>query len=198
MDFLELQDRLRAVGSDPHLAWSPRHDGQPAGRWCRGAWNLLEHDGRLVVTVRELGRPAHLPPDTTGPEPVEVADEAAGCDMLWAEVTRVSPPGSHRLVGPPPDLVSRFTDITGTAPRDPLFGNAFVATARDASWWVAEVDGRVELRARCERPSVAVSVRRPVPTVDDAHRLLVLELARGDRHRWFGAPRLGLPPGADR
>lgn len=198
MDFLELQDRLRAVGSDPHLAWSPRHDGLPATRHCRGAWNLLEHQGRLLVTVRELGRPPQYPPDTTGPEPVEVADEAEGCALLWELVTRESPPGTHRLVGPPPDLLTRFADICGAPPRPPLFGNPFLATRRDESWWVAEVGGAVELRARNSRPEVATAVRVPVPSVADAHRLLLLELASGDRHRWFGAPRLGLPEGLSR
>lgn len=194
MDFLDLQAHLRAVGSDPHLAWSPRHDDLPATTWCRGAWNLLEHRGRLFVTVRDLGRPERFPPDTTGPEPVEVADEAEGCALLRDLVTRDSPPGGHRLL-PTPDLVSRFADATGTAPRPPLFGTPFSATAGDSSWWVAEVDGQVELRARSTRPAVATTVRRPVPSVDDARRLLLLELATGDRHRRLGDARVGLPRG---
>ena len=76
MDFIELQQNLRAARLNPFLAYDSGYNTlspAPAPRYCRFAWCVQEHVDlplRFSVSQRELFRPARFAPDTEGPEPV--------------------------------------------------------------------------------------------------------------------------------
>ncbi|MEW2380121.1 hypothetical protein AB0883_29005 [Micromonospora sp. NPDC047812] len=198
MDFLELQQRLRAAGHDPFQVHAPHHDtlggrGRAPGRStsiCHGAWNLLIEDGRYIVTVRDLYRPARFPLDTHGPEPVVFDTEQAACEELWAIASRLDPPGSVRAVTADElDPVARdWLRECGWWPPAELYGNPFVATLGGQSYRIAERDGRFELHLRDHG---VAKLGDPVYAADDladVTRVLLTEVGNRSAPRPLGWP----------
>ncbi|MEH0971880.1 hypothetical protein V6U77_12180 [Micromonospora sp. CPCC 205546] len=205
MNFLQLQQRLRAAGHDPFQAYAGHYDtlrgqGRAVGRsmsMCYGAWNLLIEDGRYIVTVRDLHRPARFPPDTHGPEPVVFDSEQAACEELWAIVSRLDPPGSVRAVTADeldPVAVDWLREC-GWWPPATLYGNPFVATGERMSYRIAERDGRFELHLRDHG---VAKLGDPVHAADDladVTRVLLTEVGNRDAPRPQGWPRVGFRAG---
>lgn len=198
VNFLELQQRLRAAGHDPFQVYAGHYDTLrsqvPASRRstsvCYGAWNLLVEHGRYTVTVRDLNRPARFPPDTHGPEPVVFATEQAACEALWAIAGRLDPPGSVRAVTADeldPVAVDWLREC-GWWPPVQLYGNPFVATHGRESYRIAERDGRFELHLRDHG---VAKLGDPVYAADDladVTRVLLTEVGNRSAPRPVGWP----------
>ncbi|MGK5673454.1 hypothetical protein ACSNOB_11510 [Micromonospora sp. URMC 106] len=200
MNFLELQQRLRAAGHDPFQVYAGHYDtlrsqvpaSSRSTSVCYGAWNLLVEDGRYTVTVRDPNRPARFPPDTHGPEPVVFASEQAACEELWAIASRLDPPGSVRAV-----TVDELDPVAGDWLREcgwwppaELYGNPFVATRARQSYRIAQRDGRFELHLR---DHLVAKLGDPVHAADnlaDVTRVLLTEVGNRSAPRPLGWPNV--------
>ncbi|MER7421076.1 hypothetical protein ABT346_30620 [Micromonospora peucetia] len=198
MNFLELQQRLRAVGHDPFQVYAGHYDtlrgaSQAAIKStsiCHGAWNLLIEDGRYIVTDRDLRRPAAYSPDTHGPEPVVFGSEAAACEELWDIASRLDPPGSVRAVTADEldPVAGAWLRECGWCPPTELYGNPFVATRARQSYRIAERAGRFELHLRDHDVPMLSDPMYAADTLADVTRVLMTEVGNRSAPRRLGWP----------